>query len=57
MYVYTRVRGEGYISIVDYDEFVCGMGGGDEGDAHVAFFSSLCMLTGEYVMGHEFMNS
>lgn len=27
-----------YVSIIDYDEFVCGMGGGDEGDAHVALF-------------------
>lgn len=27
---------EEYISIVDYDKFVSRMGGGDEGDAHVA---------------------
>lgn len=37
-----KKKGEGrYISIIDYDEFICGMGGGDEGDAHVAFLASL----------------
>jgi hypothetical protein len=48
-YSYSRVisecmkkkeEGRRYISIIDYDEFICGMGGGDEGDAHVCLLFS-----------------
>lgn len=32
-----RGEGGGYIAIVDYDDFVCGVSGGDDGDTHVSF--------------------
>ena len=37
MFVLITGVKEEYISIVDYDKFVSGMGGRDEGDAHAAF--------------------